>query len=323
MARKTYFFTLLLALMASIGFAQRGQECNIPASFQNNLITASLPANGSQLHLLANTTGGTFIATQAVAEAGLSEMIDESGNQFVALDPILSGGNLPVTGRKEAMTLPLGEGNLPVGAHGALGQSWFGSYCWTLDYQAQQLQCNVPPLSPLGAHTIPLKFRESAAGHRISSLPVITMEVDGVEISVLLDTGAKLLPTQSAYAALDDNHGIETAGRHALPGGGEYLATSFITESFFEAWRAVHPEWTVVEQADQEMGNIKMIKVPEATIAGQAVGPVWFCSRPDVEYTQYWSRFAGHQVEGAIGGNVLQYFRVTLDYPNGLARFER
>lgn len=328
MARKTTLFTLFLALMATIGFAQTGHECNIPVSFRNNLVIATLQANGSGLNLLANTTGGTFIATQAVAEAGLHEMIDEAGNQFVELDPVLSARSLPVTGKKEAFTLPLGQGNLPEDTHGALGQSWFGPYCWELDYQARQLRCNMPPLSPLGANTIPMRFRESAAGHRISNLPVITIEVDGVEISVLLDTGAKILPTQAAYAALEENNTIY-ASANPMPAaarpafGASYQAISFITESFFEAWRAVHPEWQVIEQADSEMGNIKMIRAPEVTIAGQAAGPVWFCSRPDVEYSQHWSRFAGHQVEGAIGGNALQYFRVTLDYPNKLARFER
>ncbi|MCB0580066.1 MAG: hypothetical protein KDD10_12255 [Phaeodactylibacter sp.] len=310
MARKTTLFTLFLALAATMGFAQHGQECSIPVSFRNNLIVATLEAGGTELNLLANTSGGTFVASQAAAAAGLAEMTDEAGNQFVALDPLLSGSNLPVTGNKEVFMLPLGEGNLPGDTHGTLGQSWFSSYCWTLDYLSQQLRCNAPPLSPLGANTIPVKFRESAAGRRISNLPVITMEVDGVEISVILDTGAKLLPTPAACVALDDDTG-------------NYLAASFITESFFEAWRAIHPEWPVVEQADREMGNIRMIRVPEVTIAGQAAGPVWFCSRPDVEYARYWSRFSGHPVEGAIGGNALQHFRVTLDYPNGLARFER
>ncbi|MCB0551706.1 MAG: hypothetical protein KDD19_29335 [Phaeodactylibacter sp.] len=327
MARKTTLFTLFLALMATISFAQHGQECHIPVTFRNNLIVATLEANGAELNLLANTSGGTFIASHAVADAGLHEMVDEAGNQFVELDPVLSGANLPVTGKKEAFTLPLGQGNLPEDTHGALGQTWFSAYCWTLDYPAQQLHCNMPPLSPLGANTIPVRFRESTTGHRISNLPVISIEVDGVEISVLLDTGAKILPTPAAHAALAgnnvDNAGTRQNGVVTRSVGANYQATSFITESFFEAWRTVHPEWAVVEQADSEMGNIKMIRVPEVIIAGQAAGPVWFCSRPDVEYSQHWSRFAGHQVEGAIGGNTLQYFRVTLDYPNKLARFER
>ncbi|MCB0567490.1 MAG: hypothetical protein KDD01_24240 [Phaeodactylibacter sp.] len=310
MARKTTFFTLILAFVAAYSFAQHGQACQIPVSFSNNLMVASFHANGGELNLLANTAGGTFVTNQAIIDLGIPEMIDEAGNQFVELDPILSGGNLPITGKKEALILPMGQGNLPAGTQGALGQTWFSSYSWTLDYLEQELHCNTPPLSPLGAHTIPVKFRESATGHRISNLPVITMEVDGLAFSVILDTGAKLLPTPAACVALEDNTG-------------NYLATSFITESFFEAWRSYHPEWQVIEQADSEMGNIKMIKVPEVTIAGHTVGPVWFCSRPDVEYTQHWSRFSGQPVEGAIGGNALQYFRLTLDYPNKLARFER
>ncbi|MCB9263761.1 MAG: hypothetical protein H6558_01900 [Lewinellaceae bacterium] len=327
MARKTTLLTLILAFVSTFGFAQHGQACEIPVSFSNNLISATLAANGYQLNLLANTAGGTFVTNQAMTDFAIPEMIDEAGNQFVELDPFLAGSNLPVTGRKEALILPVGQGNLPENVQGALGQKWFSSYCWTLDYLAKELHCNTPPLSPLGANTVPVRFRESAAGHRISNLPVITIEVDGVEVSVLLDTGAKVLPTEAAFRALDENNAGYTAARETMPairpGEETYQAISFITESFFDAWRSYHPEWPVVEQADREMGNIKMIKVPEVTIAGHTVGPVWFCSRPDVEYTQYWSRFSGQQVEGAIGGNVLQYFRLTLDYPNKLAKFDR
>lgn len=311
MIYKNNIIALALALFATVGAAQEQEtEFTLDAVFQNNLVYIQAPSAGGMLQLLANTTGGAFICESAMQEHALPGVTDDSGNFFVKMNEVLELGALPTLKRNSALVMPDGQTNLGKGIHGALGQSWFGQYCWNFDFRSQLLNCHAPALSPLEANTVQIDFKESASGHRISSLPRIFVDIDGEQIPVLIDTGAKLQPTAEACKALGDE-------------SGEPLAISFIVESVFEQWAQLHPDWKVIERADAQLGNVKMIEVPEIIVAGHKVGPVWFCSRPDANYVQYYSRLCGSDVEGAIGGNALQFFSVTIDYPNKLARFER
>ena len=54
-------------------------------------------------------------------------------------------------------------------------------------------------------------------------------------------------------------------------------------------------------------------------MAGYTVGPVWFTRRPDPSFHQFMSQYMDKQVEGALGGSALKFFRVTVDYPNAVA----
>ena len=66
-----------------------------------------------------------------------------------------------------------------------------------------------------------------------------------------------------------------------------------------------------------------MIEVPNVTVAGYTIGPVWFTRRPDKNFHEFMSKFMDRKVEGALGGSALRYFRVTVDYRNAVAIFER
>jgi hypothetical protein len=309
MFAKINFITLALTLMTTLG-ATQDAEFALDVAFRNHLIYTQIPSAGGMLSFLANTTGGAFVAESAMQEHALPGVVDDSGNAFVALNEVLELGALPTLNRNSALVLPDAQTNLGKDVHGSLGQSWFGQYCWTFDFRSEELLCHSPALSPLEPNIVPVTFKESASGNRISSLPRIFIEVDGEQIPVLIDSGAKMLPSKAAASALGET-------------GTELIATSFIVESLFEQWHQLHPDWKVIEQADAELGNVRMIEVPQIVVGGQKAGPVWFCSRPDANYIQYYSRLAGGQVEGAIGGNALQFFRMTIDYPNKLARFDQ
>lgn len=311
MTYKNNIIALALALFATVGVTQ-GQEAEftLDAVFHNNLVYTQVPSAGGTLQLLTNTTGGAFICESAMQEHALPGVTDDSGNFFVKMNEVLELGALPPLKRNAALVMPDGQANLGNDVHGTLGQAWLGQYCWTFDFRSQELSCHSPALSPLESNTVQIDFKESASGHRISSLPRIFVEIDGEQFPVLLDTGAKLTPSPEACKALGNE-------------AGSPMATSFIIESVFEQWVQLHPDWKVVERADAQLGNVKMIEVPAMKIAGHKVGPVWFCSRPDANYVQYYSRLCGSDVEGAIGGNALQYFSLTIDYPNQLARFDR
>jgi hypothetical protein len=132
--------------------------------------------------------------------------------------------------------------------------------------------------------------------------------IDGDSLDLLFDTGATITLSDSALAALGDR-------------GPPARGTSFITQSVFTRWRQWHPDWRVIERADRVL-DMPMILVPEVTIAGHTVGPAWFTMRPDRNFHQYMSQWMDRRIDGALGGSVLRYFRVTLDYPGAAAMFE-
>ncbi|HSL68868.1 MAG TPA: hypothetical protein VK864_01435, partial [Longimicrobiales bacterium] len=50
---------------------------------------------------------------------------------------------------------------------------------------------------------------------------------------------------------------------------------------------------------------------------------VWFERRNQGVFEERMSRWLDRPIVGALGGNALGFFRVTIDYPNGIAVFER
>jgi hypothetical protein len=200
-------------------------------------------------------------------------------------------------------------GDLARGWSGMLGQEWFSGRVWTFDYPAHRLLLHTGP-APVGdpSHTISLGFK-AAGGERQLDFPRIRVEIDGDTLDLLFDTGATAMLPPAALAAIAD-------------GGPALRATSFITTTTFDRWRTRHPDWRVIPDADQLRG-MAMIEVPRISVAGYAVGPVWFTQRPDRNFHEYMSQFMDRRIEGALGGSALQYFRVTVDYPRATALFER
>ena len=66
-----------------------------------------------------------------------------------------------------------------------------------------------------------------------------------------------------------------------------------------------------------------MIQVPSVQIAGYNAGPVWFVRRPDRNFHEFMSQWMDRRIDGALGGSLLKYFAVTVDYPNAVAYFRR
>ena len=134
--------------------------------------------------------------------------------------------------------------------------------------------------------------------------------IDGQTINLLFDTGATVRLTDQALARLADG---QPASR----------ATSFISKTTFDRWHARHPDWKVIEHADANAGGEPLIEVPEVTVAGYTVGPVWFTRRADKNFHQWMSQWMDKEIDGALGGSALHYFRVTVNYPGAVAVFER
>lgn len=194
---------------------------------------------------------------------------------------------------------------------GVLGRTWFADRVWTFDYPGERLLLR--PRGDLGdwaeEHRVPLGFRVDASGRRMMHFPRIQIAVEGRTIDMLFDTGATTVLTDSARLALND-------------GGPARRATSFISASVFDRWRAEHPGWRVLEAAEAGTRSA-MIEVPSIDLAGHRIGPVWFTRRPDAAFRQWMSQWMDEPVDGALGGSALQFCRFTIDYPNAAASFAR
>jgi len=158
---------------------------------------------------------------------------------------------------------------------------------------------------------VPLGFRHDDDGHR-AGFPRVSIRVDGQSLDLLLDTGASSYPTAAA---------VKVSGTPTVRGEG---VTSYITSSVFERWHAAHPDWRIVEHADDKVAAKplgRIIEVPEVEIAGWTVGPVWFTEQPDRAFHVFMAQFMDKPTEGAAGGNLFQHFVMTLDYAHQSAYF--
>lgn len=296
----------------------------LPAVFYGDriFVTPRTP-EGETLHLYTDTGGGLFLQELAVERLGLPvrEVTRDGNTVRLAPLPELAPDTWipPVPGEDDPSfpgvdgllyVIPAGQTVSGVG-DGMLGQAWFGDRVWTFDYPGKRLfhhPASGAPQDPV--HTVPLGFKTDGDGRRVTHFPSLEATIDRETLPFLLDTGAMVHLSEAARAALDDG---EPATR----------ATSFITESVFERWRRRHSDWPVIEDADRIVSGEPMIRVPEVTIAGHTVGPVWFTRRPDRNFHQFMAQMMDREVEGALGGSFFRHFVLTVDYPGARATFRR
>ncbi|HVT31296.1 MAG TPA: hypothetical protein VHE32_01520 [Rhodanobacteraceae bacterium] len=298
----------------------------IPARFEADRIFATPQTKGGEpLKIFVDTGGGSNLLCRSAAErAGLAiaplklegEDAAELGENAGKTTPTFRDDSIPANADGDASFLVIDCSRGPMGSgmrDGLLSSRWFSGRAWTFDYAAHTLALESKGgHAPKAAHATPMGLRAKSAEGPAFSMPRLTVRVDGHDLDVLLDTGATGHPTPAGEAA---------QGAAAVDG---YRATSFITKSTFDAWHAAHPDWTVVEKGDDIFAPkfvARLIRVPSVEIAGWRVGPVWFTDRPDGAFRTMMSSMTDKPVEGAIGGNALKHFRMTLDYPRGTAYF--
>ena len=308
----------LLALASS---ALAAHAASIPVEFRHDrvFVVAKAPA-GLGLTFFTDTGGGwNAITTSAASRLGLGT-IGTIPNEQVAGGRPFTLVPFPVVVEEAGVPRPRNERRLKGGlvvvpdgqvpADGMLGSRWFADRIWEIDYGARSLKLleRAPTIDP--THRVDLGFRDGADGKRDLNFPRVAVVIDGQAIDMLLDTGATATLTESAAKLV----GLPT---------GTQAATGFITASIFAQWTAAHPDWRVVAEGDAIAGRlVPMIEVPRVSVAGHAVGPVWFAQRPDADFRDFMSSMTDRPVDGALGGSALRYFRVTIDYPAAAAWFE-
>lgn len=295
-----------------------GKPLVLPVRYdEHRFFVEPLTADGNKLVFFTDTGGGLFLFSDVVERLKIPVVkVEEKGEtlELVELPKFKEGASIPAPlgSRERLFVFPSARREaLSQGWSGMLGQQWFADRVWTFDYPNQSLLLRAAGDLPRGKaeHRVTLGFRTNPAGKRMLNFPRIQISVDGETLDLLFDTGASTELTETASAALNDKR---PAAR----------ATSFITTSVFEKWRKRHPQWRVVENAEKRT-NEAMIEVPQVSIAGHTVGPVWFTRRADKNFHEYMSQWMDKRIEGALGGNALRHFRVSVDYPNALAVFEK
>lgn len=310
----------LLALAAlSIPTGLAAQETSarpVPARFDADLVEVVATSESGREVVLCTDTGGGVVAVR-----------ERSAREAGWLPADASARSIPFPAFREGATVPEPRGGtgrmrvvpdtveVPLAEHcdGMLGAAWFADRTWTLDYPRGRLLHHPDGLpSDLAGRRVQLGFAEDSLGERVSHFPRLDVVVDGDSLPLLLDTGAQLLPTDSARRALD--HG----DRSSAP-----VATSFIAGSVFDRWRQARPGWRVVPNAGRFVRGLPMIRVPSVEIAGHEVGPVWFTRRPDRAFERTVDPWMDRPVVGALGGSALRYLRLTISYPEGVAVVSR
>jgi hypothetical protein len=286
---------------------------------EHRYIVAPVTKAGDTLYLYTDTGADlNALFPGAIQRLGLVRDSLIRGNhtlRFTTLPSFRPEASIPFRSSHPGMDraiLVVDSISFAAGTDGLLGREWFAGRVWTFDYPRHQLLLrsagDLPPHSP--KHRVALGFQADSAGRRTVNFPRIRVLIDGDSLDLLFDTGAMTALTDSAHAALAD-------GRPSR------RASSFVVQSVFDRWRKRHPQWEVIEGADQ-LGDttFPMIKVPEVEVGGFRVGPVWFTARPDQNFIRF-SQWMDRPIVGALGGSALQYVQVTIDYPGSVAVFAR
>lgn len=284
---------------------------SLPAEFSGGriLLTPTVAATRVRLHLWMDTDGSGFLPESLVRKLGLRAFSVRHRSmamrvaQLPALasrfpEPLgLKGGIPEVHLGKDQLADPLFRG-----IDGQVGASWFQERVWSIDYVSHRVQWfpdgRAPRHDP--ALEVPFSFvRSAGASLDGSEYPLVSVAIDGVRLSMSLDTGASVALSKTTLNTLND-------GLPAVRGA------SFVLRDVAGAWHRKHPRWRYVANAGQT-GGVDLIQVPLVRLGGVALSNVWFSTRPHDDV------FEGDAVAGKLGGTAFVGKMLILDYPKRIA----
>ncbi len=297
------------------------------------LILVPVTASGVTLRLRLDSGGTSFLFTGAVQRLGIPPgAAPESGValpefQERAWIPGLGEGGVrrdpPDTGRDgvQEILMPVrpDSGEWP-GLDGVLGADWLQGRTWTLDYPGRLLLLRNPGDLPLHGPGERLDLLWGDFGHDPpggmpgdrsgggAGVPVIQVEVGGESLpaAILTASGAEL--TGAAVGAMGDLR----AARRAI---------TRVDASLFDEWRSRHPDWTVLEGAEEGTGEPAM-EIRNLGVASSEIARLWVLRSGEGRVEIGGGGSVPEMVRLFLGGDVLREFRLTLDYGAGVAVFE-
>ena len=321
MTSELFFFVLFLTFPIASDEPVKTHPVTIPTQMVEYMFYAHpVTKDGIELNLYTDSGGGVIMLRSVVDRLHLpttKRKVDNQELEEVSLPDFQQGKGIPPPLGHDSKLLVMPDNYLKVilgqDISGMLGQEWFADRVWTWDYPGHKLLWRTAADLPFIAtsHRVQLGFPTDDHGkrHPSGSFPRIQVTIDDEVIDLLFDTGATTTVKETALKAINDGHAAQRA-------------TSFINQSIFDRWHKKHPDWRVVENAESSSGAA-MIEVPRLSAGGYDVGPVWFTARPDKNFDQGMSQWMDKKVHGALGGSALRFFRITVDYPNAIAYFEK
>lgn len=285
----------------------------VPSAFVHDQVWVTPSIQGHRLRFFTDTGGGwNALSSSVVERLGLprepseaGELVDwpafDVGREIPRAPAHFMGGRLAVAPPEQLF-----------GGDGFLGGRWFADGVWEFDYPRRRLLRHDGAYGHApAANRAALGFQTDAAGQRTTHFPSIDVEVDGEVLPMLYDSGATATTTDTSAPVF----GVAP---------GTNIGTCFIEQAVFQRWHREHPGWRVLEAADRKGSQSRrMIEVPEISIAGHTVGPVWFAEQPPGAFQSYMAGMMDRPTWGALGGSALKYFRVVVDYPSATAHFFR
>ena len=312
-----------LALTAASTMASAQDRVEMPTAYEaGHFYATPVLENGHSMRLIADTAGaggsGWFVLDRAAAQRlGIPvESCKALGETFAVAKPIAfqNGKSLPAHNDTPCDAPALVSNHLEPADRedGQLGAGYWPGHVWTFDYPAHKLWLEPAHWRPdTTMHRVHLGVNRDEAGHPVGGFARITMRVDGVDLPMLLDTGATAHPSAAGKIS-----------QRELTASG-FGVTSYITRSQLDQWHARHPDWRVIANGDDLGGHgERLIEVPTVEVGGWRVASVWFTERPDVAFDDHpggMASFTDGPVSGALGANVYRHFRMTIDYPDGVA----
>ena len=301
-----------------------------------HLILVPVTASGVTLRLRLDSGGTSFLFAGAVQRLGLPPgavaesgivlpefqerawipRLGESGEEGAQWDPPGTG---PDGAREILMPVRPNGGEWP-GLDGVLGSDWLQGRTWTLDYPGRSLLLRNPGDLPLHGpgerldllwgdfgHDPPGRMSEDRPGGG-AGVPVVRVEVGGEPLpaAILTASGADL--TEAAVGAIGDLRGARRA-------------ITRVNASQFDEWRSRHPDWTVLEDAEEGTGE-PVMEIRDLGIASTEIPRLWVLRAGEERVAMGGEGPVPETVRLFLGGDVLREFRLTLDFEGGVAVFE-
>lgn len=250
---------------------------------------ATLRAGDRQVRALIDTAGSAICLRQSVVdELGLElhEWLDDQGAAVSVVDP---------------PELRVGDAVLDTEGLVAYGFEDVRP----LGLAARQADVIVPA-SVLRRHHVVL----DDPGGTISVGPPGSLERKGAAIPVQVEPSSGLVVVTVEVGGEPFDLLLDTA-----------VSSCLAVDGLLRAWQGDHPDWPASISAvgpGNMTGLLMESRIPMLRVPAIQVGPF---TLPDVAFA--WRGDADLGADGALGGNVLQLFRVDLDYSAGSVRLEQ
>ncbi len=242
--------------------------------------------------LLLDTGGGAFIIVEPLArDLGLTWGTPQRGEDGVFAAPSrvpdVRIDGFPLQLNPQRVAVAIGSTNIMTTASGAQADGMIpghvlSQYHVVFDYPARTLTLARPGvLTPRGA-ALAMAVNPRSGFARTEIL------VDGNVHGMLLDTGASF---------------------------------TMVSEALLKSWGAAHPDWKRYAGAYGDAATLggqtlETMFLPALEWGGQQVSDAGVTSQQEGVFEKYMSRMMAAPIEGSLAGNVLEQFRVEIDYAN-------